>query len=724
MRKMILIVLISTTLSSPAFGSLFGRPKRKIDDSSQRMNADRTGGSAVDSGFGVIQSIEFENNRKYKDKTLLKKLDFMEGDYLDPVLAESGSITLAEFYRSKGYPYVEVVLNRKKLSEGKVVYTIIAGPRIKIRSVKFKGNKALKTRDLRLATKTDTRHLILFSEYYKEEKIASDVEKLRTLYYRQGFLNHRIGVQGQAHITFIIEEGPRYHVNDIILKGNTYFDNETLLDGLELEPGQTYYSQKVLAHAKKILKLYRENGFIDASVRQDPNFMAEPNAVDLVFRINEGKQFRIGKVDIIGNQETQDKVFRRIMEEYDFVPGELYNAHIAPRQGGGQLERYLRAMTSSERVIIQPIPPADGSEDRRDAEVDIKEGLTGTFNPGVALGSETGLTGQFILTQRNFDYKDWPESFDELIKMQAFKGAGQKLTMTLAPGTEINYYSVDFRELYFRNKPTSLDIAGSFWERWRESYDEKRTKGYFGFEKRYKSGWRGQLGFRLENVEVENIELDAPQEIRDVKGYNLLIGTKVGIGKDATNDRFEPSEGYSFNIGYEQVTGDDDFGKLEGTVVKYRTLYEDLLERKTVLATKLLAGTMFSYAPPFEKFYAGGTRKYGIRGFEYRGVSTRGLQTNVPNPVLNDPIGSDWIFLANSEIIMPLIGENISALFFVDSGTVDTGRYRVSIGTGIEIVIPQLLGARIPMRFEIATPLRKDGDDETQVFSFYMGRLY
>ena len=717
MSKRILIVLISTTLSSPAICSLFGPPKPKVDPESQQRDT-------VDSGFGTIKSVEFENNRKYKDKTLLKKLDFLEGDYLDPVLAESGRITLAEFYRSKGYPYAEVMLNRKKLSEGKVVYTIVEGPRIRIRSVTFKGNTALKTRDLHEAIKTSTRNWVLWPAYYTEEKVAEDVEKLRTLYYGRGFLNHHIGVQGQAHITFIIEEGPLYHIRDIQLRGNTYYDNETLLDGLELEPGQTYYRQKAFSHTRQILQLYRENGFIDADIQPKILHVEEPNAVDLVFNVDEGKQFRIGKVNIIGNQETQDKVFRRILDEYDFVPGELYNAHMAPKQGGGQLERYLRAMTSSERVIIQPVPPADSSEERMDAEVDIKEGLTGIFNPGVSIGSDSGILGQFLLSQRNFDYKDWPESLDELFRMQAFKGAGQKLTLTLAPGTLVSYYSIGFTEPYFRNRPTSLDINGMSWERWRESYDEKRTKGYFGFEKRYKSGWRGRLGFRVENVEVEDLELDAPQEIIDVKGYNLLMGARLGVGKDATDDQFEPSKGYEFNLGYEQVTGDDDFGILQGSVVGYKTLYEDLLERKTVLATKLLAGTILSDAPPFEKFYAGGTRTYGIRGFEYRGVSTRGLQTYVPNPVRKDPIGSDWIFLANSEVIMPLIGENISALFFVDSGTVDTGRYRMSIGTGIEITIPQLLGTRVPMRFEIATPLRKDDEDETQVFSFYMGRLY
>ena len=132
-------------------------------------------------------------------------------------------------------------------------------------------------------------------------------------------------------------------------------------------------------------------------------------------------------------------------------------------------------------------------------------------------------------------------------------------------------------------------------------------------------------------------------------------------------------------------------------------------------------------APPFEKFYGGGVGPYGISGFDYRGVSTRGLQTGLPAgfpPRRKDPIGSDWIFLANAEVAVPLIGENVAALFFVDSGTIDTGRYRVSVGTGIQILIPQLLGTRVPMRLEVASPLMKDDDDETRVFSFYMGRLF
>ncbi len=713
---MTVIVLLSTAFSSP---------DAVYASASDRAQSDDTTGPALYSRQkDVIKSIEFENNRAYKDKTLLKKLDFEVDDYIDPILAESGRNIIAEFYRSKGFPHVEVMLDRKKLSEGKIIYTIVEGPRLKIKSIRFTGNKAIKTGDLRNTIKTKTRSWILWPVYYTEEKIKADVEKLRTLYFNRGFLNHRIVAQGQSHITFIIEEGPLYKVRNITFTGNTIFETEALQAELTLESGQIYYQQKAQAHTKRILKLYREDGYVDAEVWQQHRWIPETNLVDVEFKITEGRQFRIGKVEITGNEQVHDKVIRRILDEYDFSPGELYNAHIAPKQGGGQLERYVQRMTMSEEAIIRPTQPTARAPERRDAIVDIKEGMTGIVNPGIAMGSDSGVIGQLIWQQRNFDIQDWPESFEEFITMRSFTGAGQSLRVALEPGTIVSYYSVTFTEPYFRDKPTSLDVVGSSWERWRESHDEKRKKGYVGFEKRLKNRWRPSFGFRVENVEVEDLDFDAPQEIIDVKGYNLLIGAKLGIGRDMRDDRYMPSRGYRYDVGYEQVTGDDDFGIAQGSVVGYTTLYEDLLERKTILATKLLAATTVSDAPPFEKFYAGGTGTYGIRGFEYRGVSTRGLQTNVYNPRQKDPIGSDWIFLAKSEITVPLFGENFGALFFVDSGTIDTGRYRVSIGTGIEISIPQLLGTRIPMRFEFATPLMSDDEDERQMFSFYMGRLY
>jgi outer membrane protein insertion porin family len=288
---------------------------------------------------------------------------------------------------------------------------------------------------------------------------------------------------------------------------------------------------------------------------------------------------------------------------------------------------------------------------------------------------------------------------------------------------EVSQYSITFTEPYLRDKPITLDVIGSSWGRYRESYDEQRTKGYVGFEKRYKSQWRKSIGFRVENVDVKDLHTDAPQEMINVKGGNALAGVKIGVGRDLTDDRYNPSDGYTFNAGYEQVAGDEVFGIARGSYIWYKTLYEDLLERKTVLATKVLSATTIDEAPPFEKFYAGGTGIYSIRGFEYRGVSTRGLQTGVPSPRRLAPVGSDWIFLANAEVAVPLVGDNLAALFFVDSGTIDTGNYRASIGTGVQILIPQWFGP-VPMRFEIAAPFMKEDEDDTQVFSFSVGRWF
>jgi len=702
MRKILLAALVSTVLSSAVACAA---------------------GESSETAGNVIDSIEFEGNSKYKDKTLLKKLDFEKGGHLDIILAESGAGSIAEYYISKGYANVDVTLDKDKLAEGRVVYTIAEGTRLRIESVEFQGNEQIKTGDLRNTIKTKTRSWVFWPTYYTEEKVARDLEKLQNVYYDRGYLNSCIEVKGQTHLTFVIEEGSIFKVRNILLTGNTHFDNATLLADLKLESGQPYYRRQAQAHARRISKLYGENGFVDAVITPQTVFVTEPNTVDVVFKITENKQFRIGKIDIVGNEQTQDKVIRRILDEYEFAPGKLYNAHMAPKQGNGQLERYVQRMTMAEQAIIKPVAPADGSDDRKDAVVDIREGMTGMWNPGIAVGSDSGVIGQLIWQQRNFDYADWPENLGEFITMKSFKGAGQSLRVALEPGTQVSYYSVTFTEPYLNDKPTSLDVIGSSWERWRESYDEKRAKGYVGLEKRYKSRWRGSVGFRVEGVDVHNLDGDAPQEIIDFKGNNSMIGLSLGIGKDMTDDKFLPSSGHTFNVNYEQVTGDEDFGILRGSRVQYWTLYEDLADRKTVLAFKLLGATMFSDAPPFEKFYGGGTGTYGLRGFEYRGVSTRGLQTNVPFPEKKDPVGSDWIFLANTEIAVPLVGENVSWLFFLDSGTIDTGKYRASIGSGIQIQIPQFFGP-VPMRFELATPLSKDGDDDTQVFSFRMGSLF
>ena len=101
-----------------------------------------------------------------------------------------------------------------------------------------------------------------------------------------------------------------------------------------------------------------------------------------------------------------------------------------------------------------------------------------------------------------------------------------------------------------------MEVAAMGFEREWESYTENRLGGRLGFEKRYIDDWRRGVSFRLENVNVGHLEDDAPEEVIDVEGDNLMAGARLYIGRDTTDSRFRPTKGYNFDFGYEQVGGD------------------------------------------------------------------------------------------------------------------------------------------------------------------------
>jgi outer membrane protein insertion porin family len=683
----------------------------------------------------IIKSIEFLGNKHFKDHVLRQRLGFELGDRLDTFLAEGGRLTIAEVYRKIGYAFVEVALDREKMAHGNLLYTIEEGPRIQVAAIQFVGNESYASGILSKIIKTSTKQWLVWPSYYTEDSVEEDVGRLRDFYYDHGFLNYKIAAEKEFSddrstvvITFTISEGPPYVIGEIRFKGNTKYADEQLMGLLESKVGETYLRPTARRDAKGIAQLYREQGYVDADVRQRV-IMASQAGTDVVtveFEVVEGRPFRLGRIEITGNEKTQDKAIRNVLSEYGFVPGELYNARIAPKEGGGQLEKYVQRGTMAEQVMIRPVtaPDPNAYPDRKDARVDVKEGMTGMIMPSVGISSDSGLFGQIMYRQNNFDITDYPDNLWDFLTQQSFRGAGQSLNVTLQPGTEYSQYYVEWVDPFWRDRPVSLDLLGRSWDRFRESWDEGRLKGFIGLEERLPNGWRPSVGFRAENVRLSHLDYDVPREIRDEDGSHQLYGLRGGLDKLDVDDRYTPSKGRVVGADYEQVTGDYDFGILEGHFTRYWTLYEDILGRKTVLSGRVLAATIVGDAPTFEKFYAGGSSgPYALRGFRYRGISPRGYQTNVPNPRPLDPIGSDWIFLAGAEATVPIIGDNFSLLFFTDSGTVETGRYRLSIGTGIQVMVPQLLGP-LPMRFELAAPLLKDRNDDQEIFSFSAGGIF
>jgi len=665
----------------------------------------------------VIRTLTFKGDKKTKERKLAEKAGFQRGDYLDKLTAADGAEKLTAHYKSTGFPFVKVTYDDSRIKDGILEYTIDTGPKVKIKKTKYEGNKNIKKGELNKVIKSKPKNLLVFQNYYKQKVQDNDIVEIQKAYDKMGYLDTKVTSKLNfikdrkgVEITFVVEEGKQYDVEKILISGNEFLSDANLMSTFRLKKDQFYSNEKANYDKDEILRGYRERGFIDVRVQSSRQFVGE-DKINAVFDINEGDRFRIDNINISGNKKVQDKVIRRILDEREFKPGDWYNAHIAQGSGEGQLEKEVKGSVYAETAVITPV---GDKPNKRDAEVRIKEGKTGSVMFGAGVSSNDGLIGQVVYQQRNFDIKNWPKGWRKFFSEDAFKGGGQTLRIALEPGTQVSRYSVSWTDPYWRDKPISLTLSGSSWERSRESYDEERIKAYVGFMHRLKNGWYRTLDFRAESVNIGGLDADVPKEIRDAKGNNMLGGVKFGFGRNTTDNRYLPTKGKNYEFSYEQVAGSDVFGIVEGTYRWYKTLREDIARRKTVLETKLYGGSIIGDAPVFEKFYGGGTGS--IRGFKYRGVSPR----KGPD---DDPIGSQWIATASSELQVPIYSENLAGLLFVDTGMIETGGIRASVGIGVQIMIPQWFGP-VPMRFELAAPFMKKDDDDTQIFSFSAGALF
>jgi outer membrane protein insertion porin family len=171
--------------------------------------------------------------------------------------------------------------------------------------------------------------------------------------------------------------------------------------------------------------------------------------------------------------------------------------------------------------------------------------------------------------------------------------------------------------------------------------------------------------------------------------------------------------------------GDYDYPQVGLSLTQFFTTYEDFLGRRQVLRLRAQANYIFSGdAPVFERWYMGGRT---MRGFAFRTVSPKSnevIGTNPPSTFTTSgtftPVGGNFLFFTGAQYEVPVIGEFLSMVTFVDSGTVNNddwlSQYRVGVGAGLRIYIPQF--GQAPIALDFAYPLVKQQYDEEQVFSF------
>ncbi len=656
-------------------------------------------------------------------------IDVREGEAIDNFRITIARQAIESLYRTKNFPYVHVDFDHDKLTRtGELTFEVVEGPNVKVRKIAFEGNKSFTDERLRDQIQTKYYIWIFRAGTLDPEVVDDDVAALKHYYRDKGFFDAHVGRkiiespdQTEVKVVFVIDEGVRYTVNKVTFTGNVNLSEAQLRRDLKMTEGMPYDADTLQRDVRLIVRAYSPLGYIYQPGSTDPDYLIigrggepvktvfhkQPGKVDLVYEIHEGKPFRIGRIIVKGNGKTQDKV---VLRDMHIAPGEKYNS--------AEIADATDRLKGNYFSSVQMTPIGDDPQ-VRDLLVEVVEARTASFGVGAGINSNGGLGGQISYEQRNFDITDWPDSWSDIFSDRAFIGAGQTFRVALEPGTEASNASILFTEPWIFDQPYSFTGELYYKSRIREDWTETRVGGRVSLGKRFDLENSALLTFRAEDVDVHEIQ-DPPeraQEILNLAGWSPLTSITLQLRHDTTNHGLLPYHGTTSTIAWESygtMGGDFTFQKFTGSFDAYKLIGEDLLDRKTVLAFKGNAGWIWGSSPFFERFYAGGIGT--VRGFRFRGISPR----EGPD---DDPIGGDFSATGTVELSYPLYGDAIRGVVFSDVGTVEPdfeiGTIRSSIGTGIRVTLPML--GQIPIALDVALPLTKNSQDQTEWLSFSFG---
>ena len=142
-----------------------------------------------------------------------------------------------------------------------------------------------------------------------ESEIKQDIVRLESYYKSFGYFNARIGREIDTSkdgrwltIRYIIDEGPRYKIRNVSFIGNRAFNSEQLAHMIDLKPGNgvtpEFNVSKMNQDVVSLRDLYGSQGFVYSNVEAEPRFLEEPGILDIVYRIDEGEQYRVGQINV------------------------------------------------------------------------------------------------------------------------------------------------------------------------------------------------------------------------------------------------------------------------------------------------------------------------------------------------------------------------------------------------------------------------------------------
>jgi len=728
----------------------------------------RIDSEAVDGGVKLVITVEERPILRSVDYVGLKKVS--QSDVRDRIVTErigvreGGPVNKGELnrlvaaieavYRDKGYRFAEASWTLEPVvggaNEVRAIYTIDEGDRVRIADIDFEGNTVYSDLRLRLKMKkTKESGLItrvLKKDIYNPGTIEEDLDRVRDLYREAGYKNVLIGdpevavralrpnapdpdeQKRRIFLTVPIEEGERWRFGEITIEGNETYSDQALIRVFQNKPGSWLRSNLIDEGVESVTELYNNTGYMFAQI--EPELVErDQNVADLVIHVDEGDQYRVGRIEFKGNTRTKDKVLRRelrVQEGFLMNVGALRNSVYKVNQLG-----YFQ-LNEDDPVQID----VDSEDKKVNLEFDGEESDRTELQFGGGWSEFDGFFGQFS------------------IRTQNFLGRGERVQASFQTGRYRNQFDVGYYVPYFLDRPQTIGVR-----LFRSELDYGNLSDFRDLVQKQRgiSLTYGRnlalfqslaMTYTLAQYEDRQqflfADLDEPLTIeRDIDSSSI----RPIWAFDRIDNRFEPTRGQRATFATEYsggfLGGDSEFVRPEATFVLFKPL--DDYPTKHVFGLNLRAGYLAPFGAGvqsvFEYYVLGGERS--IRGHATRSLFPR-TETDelICVPVgTTKPSEDDYIPCASNSFILGgdrylqanleyhfLAGGPFRFILFTDAAqtyapgqSLDFGRLRYTAGAELRILVP-VFGA--PLRFIYAFNLDPEPFDEFEQFQFSIGSSF
>ena len=536
----------------------------------------------------------------------------------------------------------------------------------------------------------------------------------------------------QVFITVNISEGAKYTVRDITLRGDLKVPEDQIHALLLVQKGQVFSRKLMTSTSDLITRRLGNEGYTFANVNAVPVPSKDGNTVDIEFVVDPGKRAYANRINFRGNTKTEDQVLRREMRQME----------------GGWASTYLidQSKTRLERLgyfkeVNVETPAVAGVDDQVDVNYSVEEQSSGSITASVGFAQSAGLILGGSITQNNF------------------LGTGNSASLGLTRSEYQSKYNIGFTDPYFTKDGVSLGYNAFYNKTDYNDYYDDGVSYYSinsygaGATLGYPINETSRISFGLtaqhDSIEPGTYSADEIYDFIDREGKEFTnFKANLGWSESTLNKGILATRGYAQNLNLMvTVPGSDlSFYKIDYTGQTFLPVSASTSLR---FHTKLGYGNGYGSTdglPFYENYTAGGEGT--VRGFESgtlgpRNTPATGTYSSAGQAYYSDrdteALGGNIMITGGVEYLfpMPFIKDNKSlrTSLFWDVGSVYSDKCYLSTTTGCDGVDLSQMASSVgvgvtwyspmgPLSVNLALPIRKPDDAETQVFQFSMGQTF